>query len=97
MGVLFHGMGEIDCLYFREPGGLRLELNAGGYRNYEPDLEPPAWLPSEGPNDWYQTIEFKESMFGGFPPADSDLAKAATDVYTLTSEAPHRAPSIVLR
>ena len=43
--------------------------------------------PSEGPNDWYQTIEFKESMFECFPPADSDLAKAATDVYTLTSEA----------
>ena len=32
-----HGMGEQDYLYVREPGGLRIELNAGGSRNYEPD------------------------------------------------------------
>ena len=32
-----HGMGEQDYLYVREPGGMRVELNASGYQNYEPD------------------------------------------------------------
>ena len=32
-----HGMGEQDYVYVREPGGLRIEINAGGYRNHEPD------------------------------------------------------------
>jgi catechol 2,3-dioxygenase len=32
-----HGMGEQEYLYFREPGGLRLEVNSGGYRDYQPD------------------------------------------------------------
>ena len=35
-----HGMGEQDYLYVREPSGLRIELNAGGYRNFAPDWEP---------------------------------------------------------
>src|SRR5262249_30868550 len=28
-----HGMGEQTYLYFREPGGLRLEIDSGGHRN----------------------------------------------------------------
>ena len=35
-----HGMGEQTYLYFREPGGVRLEVNSGGYRIYQPDWEP---------------------------------------------------------
>ena len=35
-----HGMGEQDYLYVRDPSGMRVEINAGGYRNYEPDWEP---------------------------------------------------------
>jgi hypothetical protein len=35
-----HGMGEQTYLYFREPGGIRLEINSGGYRNYQPDWQP---------------------------------------------------------
>ena len=34
-----HGMGEQDYLYFREPGGMRVEINTGGYRLYIPDWE----------------------------------------------------------
>jgi catechol 2,3-dioxygenase len=75
-----HGMGEITYLYFREPGGLRIELNSGGYRNYEPDLETVKWLPAQGSNDWYRTMEFKESMFECFPPADA--VRAIADVTT---------------
>ena len=35
-----HGIGEQNYLYFRDPAGLRYELNSGGYRNYVPDWEP---------------------------------------------------------
>src|SRR5436190_3487569 len=38
-----HGMGEQTYLYFREPGGIRVEVNSGGYRIYQPDLEPVRW------------------------------------------------------
>src|SRR5579871_963753 len=34
-----HGMGEQTYLYFRDPAGLRYEINSGGYRNYQPDWE----------------------------------------------------------
>jgi len=41
-------MGDQDYLYVRDPGGMRVEINAGGYRNYEPDwersLRPTVWL-----------------------------------------------------
>ena len=40
-------------------------------RNYEPDLETAKWTPAQGSNDWYGTMEFKESMFECFPPAES--------------------------
>ncbi len=35
-----HGIGEQGYLYFRDPVGLRVELNTGGYRNYIPDWQP---------------------------------------------------------
>lgn len=70
-----HGMGEITYLYLREPGGNRIELNSGGYRNYEPDLETVKWTPAQGSNDWYRTMEFKESMFDCFPPAETPNLK----------------------
>ena len=49
-----HGMGEQDYLYFREPGGVRIELNAGGYRNYEPDFETVRFEPQQGSNVFYK-------------------------------------------
>lgn len=49
-----HGMGEQHYLYFREPGGMRVELNSGGYRNYVPDWEPVKWVPSQGSNTMYR-------------------------------------------
>jgi len=50
-----HGIGEQDYLYFRDPVGLRYELNSGGYRNYVPDWEPVVWRFEEGPNNSYRT------------------------------------------
>ncbi len=40
-----HGMGEQDYLYVREPGGLRVEVNTGGYRLCVPDWETKRWVP----------------------------------------------------
>ena len=50
-----HGIGEQNYLYFRDPGGLRYELNSGGYRNYVPDWEPVRWGVEDGPNNTYRT------------------------------------------
>jgi catechol 2,3-dioxygenase len=78
-----HGMGEITYLYFRSPGGVRIELNSGGYRNYEPDLETVRWTPQEGSNDWYRTSVFPESMGECFPHPEVDSARtrAVTAAY----------------
>jgi catechol 2,3-dioxygenase len=66
-GVGRHGIGEQTYLYFREPGGLRIELNTGGYRNYVPDWEPHVWKGSEGPNSMFRNIPLPESMLEAFP------------------------------
>jgi catechol 2,3-dioxygenase len=50
-----HGIGEQNYLYFRDPVGLRYELNSGGYRNYVPDWEPIIWRPEQGSNNAYRT------------------------------------------
>jgi catechol 2,3-dioxygenase len=50
-----HGIGEQNYLYFRDPAGLRYELNSGGYRNYVPDWEPTIWRPEDGANNTYRT------------------------------------------
>src|SRR5919201_3471417 len=64
-----HGMGEQTYLYFREPGGLRLEVNSGGYRNYVPDWEPVKWVPAQGSNTMYRNLNMPDSMMDSFPPA----------------------------
>src|SRR5262245_23628632 len=66
-----HGMGEQAFLYFREPGGLRLELNSGGYRNYQPDWETVLFKPSQGSNDFYRNRPLPESMLESFPPDEA--------------------------
>jgi catechol 2,3-dioxygenase len=82
-----HGMGEQDYLYFREPGGLRVELNTGGYRNYEPDYETIRFEPQQGSNVFYKNNALPHSMFESFPPVDfappqAAEAKAATGLFT---------------
>jgi catechol 2,3-dioxygenase len=62
-----HGMGEQDYLYVREPSGLRIELNAGGYRNFAPDWQPVKWTPSMGANSWYRNVAMPETMMESFP------------------------------
>jgi catechol 2,3-dioxygenase len=65
-----HGMGEQGYLYAREPSGLRVELNAGGWRNYEPDLETVRYEPQQGSNVMYRNLAMPHSMFENFPPLE---------------------------
>ena len=65
-----HGMGEQDYLYVREPSGLRVEFNAGGYRNWAPDWEPVRWSPSQGANSKYKNVAMPDSMLESFPSVD---------------------------
>jgi len=62
-----HGMGENTFLYFREPGGARIEVFSGGYRNYVADWEPIKWKPSEGSSDMYRNNPMPDSMLEAFP------------------------------
>jgi catechol 2,3-dioxygenase len=65
-----HGMGEQDYLYAREPGGVRIEVNTGGYRLYVPDWETLRWTPSQGSNVFYRNTPMPDSMMEGTPPVD---------------------------
>jgi catechol 2,3-dioxygenase len=67
-----HGMGEQDYLYAREPGGVRIEINTGGYRLYVPDWETKKWSPSQGSNVFYRNLAMPESMMEACPPATYD-------------------------
>jgi catechol 2,3-dioxygenase len=72
-----HGMGEQDYVYVREPSGMRVELNSGGYRNYEPDREPVRFEPAQGSNVFYRNLAMPLSMFECFPPAGAEPDRAA--------------------
>ena len=62
-----HGLGEQEYLYIREPSGLRVEINAGGYRMADPDWEPVSWTIDQGANVLYKNQAMPQSMFEGFP------------------------------
>ena len=81
-----HGMGEQDYLYIRDPAGFRIEINAGGYRIYEPDWEVVRFEPQQGSNVFYKNLAMPTSMFESFPsveftPQAADDAKAATGLF----------------
>lgn len=69
-----HGIGEQRYLYFREPSGLRVEVNSGGYRNYVPDWEANTWGPYDGGMNMWRNSAFPETIFEAFPPADGITA-----------------------
>jgi catechol 2,3-dioxygenase len=71
-----HGHGENTYLYFREPGGHRVELFSGGYRNYEPDWEPARWVAGEGGIDMFRNWKAPDSMLAMFP--DPEIAAILT-------------------
>jgi catechol 2,3-dioxygenase len=65
-GPARHGHGENTFLYVREPGGHRIELFSGGYRNYQPDWEPRKWLAESGGVELFVNNPMPESMFEAF-------------------------------
>lgn len=69
-GPLIHGVGEQNFLYFREPSGLRIEINSGGYRNYVPDWEPKVWTPKSGASNIYRNTVIPLSVHESFPYAN---------------------------
>lgn len=73
-GPGIHGIGEQVFLYFREPSGLRIEVNTGGCRNYVPDWEPNMWSPLEGCDDFYRNQSLPPSMLEAFPAAPKPTA-----------------------
>jgi catechol 2,3-dioxygenase len=77
-----HGLGEQDFFYVREPGGMRVEMVAGGYHNYEPDWKPVAWKHYQGSNVYYRNADMPKSMFEAFPPADVPPDSERTDTFT---------------
>jgi catechol 2,3-dioxygenase len=66
-----HGHGENTYLYVREPGGHRIELFSGGYRNYQPDWEPVEWIVGSGGIDMFRNWPAPDSMLEVFPPAEA--------------------------
>ena len=73
-GPSLHGIGEQSYLYFRDPSGLRIEMNTGGYRNYVPDWEPQTWTPARGSNNFYRNGTMPLSMTEAFPAAPEPTA-----------------------
>jgi catechol 2,3-dioxygenase len=69
-GPSIHGIGEQNYLYFREPSGLRVEVNSGGYRNYVPDWQAKSWSPSTGSNNLFRNWDMPDSMMEAFPSAE---------------------------
>jgi catechol 2,3-dioxygenase len=74
-----HGHGENTYLYFREPGGHRVELFSGGYRNYMPDWEPKKWVAGSGGIDMFRNWPAPDSMLEVFPASDAPAAATVAD------------------
>jgi catechol 2,3-dioxygenase len=88
MGPGQHGIGEQDYLYFRDPVGLRYELNSGGYRNYVPDWEPVIWSPTQGSADAYLTeISMPAVAMVNIPPGVAGSIRELLDTTADTAEA----------
>lgn len=73
-GPGYHGLGEQNFIYFRDPSRLRVEVNSGGYRNYVPDWEPNVWTVADGVNDMFRNLTLPQSMLESFPPAAAPTA-----------------------
>jgi catechol 2,3-dioxygenase len=75
-GPGMHGIDEIVYLYVREPGGVRIEINAGGWENYMPDWNRKIWSPTQGANIRWRNLVSPESVRDAFPPvSDSERAR----------------------
>jgi len=70
-----HGCDEITYLYVREPGGFRVEVNAGGWENAMPDWQPSKWNPTQGGTTLWKNVAMPESMMESWPALHGDAAR----------------------
>ena len=83
-GPGIHGIDEITYLYVREPGGIRIEINGGGWVNPEPDFEARNWHVSQGGTTVWQNLEMPQSMMDCWPPVEGEQEQKAKEGFQAT-------------
>jgi catechol 2,3-dioxygenase len=83
-GPGIHGIDEITYLYVREPGGSRIEINAGGWQNYLPDWESVDWQPHQGGTTIWKNLPMPDSMMECFPAVGGQQAEHAEEGFRTT-------------
>ena len=83
-GPGIHGIDEITYLYVREPGGSRIEINAGGWQNYQPDWESVDWKPHQGGTTFWKNLPMPDSMMECFPAVGGQQAEQAQEGFRST-------------
>ncbi len=83
-GPGIHGLDEITYLYVREPGGFRIEINAGGWENAMPDWKPTTWNTTQGGTTLWKNVAMPESMMESWPPLSEQTAQKATEGFQST-------------
>ena len=83
-GPGIHGIDEITYLYVREPGGFRMEINSGGWENYQPDWEPKVWAPQQGGTTLWKNLPMPDSMMECFPAAEAPAEESAAEGFRKT-------------
>ena len=83
-GPGIHGCDEITYLYVREPGGFRIEINAGGWGNAMPDWKPTTWDTTQGGTTLWKNVAMPESMMESWPPISGETAQEATEGFQST-------------
>lgn len=77
-GPGIHGLDEITYLYVREPGGFRIEINAGGWVNAMPDWQATDWNPAQGGTTFYKNLAMPESMMESWPAVEERAAEESS-------------------
>jgi catechol 2,3-dioxygenase len=69
LGPGVHGIDEITYLYVREPGGFRMEINAGGWVNTMPDWETKNYQAAGGNpgQTLFRNITLPEAFYEAWP------------------------------
>ena len=83
-GPGIHGIDEITYVYVREPGGMRIEINAGGWVNAEPDFERKDWHVKQGGTTAWQNLEMPQSMMECWPEVHGDQAEVGREGFEST-------------
>jgi catechol 2,3-dioxygenase len=83
-GPGIHGIDEITYLYVREPGGMRIEINAGGWVNQMPDWQAPVFGPRQSGTTLWKNIQMPESMMECWPAVSGQQADEAASGFQST-------------